>query len=338
MPFKKLLFGFLFLISFTAFHWLFFPLFTTYNWVFGLGQETLILIFSAASLLLLSSICFALLTAFSQDLRLGMPFILLGAGIPLIFSQNVLGIVLAGGFGVVLSLYYFAVSNALRTYITFSPTQLLSPHIKTFNTLLLLIISIGFYLSINSVIKQEGFKVPETLLPDELIEQVIQSQSTGLYKGERYLAQLPSLTPEQIQLLRQNPELLKQYGVDPSILDQFEKPAEESLPASTMNKSNDKPATLPQSSPVQVPTSASPIDTTTLVKNMVFEQINTMAKQYEYLLAPILAVMVWSIFAFANFFLYLLINPLLWILFSVLEKSEFVRFVKSTRVVKRLVV
>lgn len=316
---KKFLFGILFLLSFAAFHFFFSDRFQTYDWVFGMGTDVLGFMFAVSFLVLLSALFFIIFAALSQDLKIGAPVIVLGTLTPLAFLPNALGLVLAGGYLISLLLFYLLVVKNITTYITFSPTPLLSHPVRTLATLLVLVISIGFYFSINSVLKKDGFKVPETILPDAIIEQVIRSQQSSVL-GARYVAQNPTITSEQLQLLKQNPELLKQYGITTEMVEKFEK----TLPEEPAKKSNG--SGVPNLNP------------TNLVKGLVFDQINDIANQYLYIVAPILALMVWSLFAFANFFLFLLVNPLLWGIFWVLEKTNFIHFEKEMREVKKLVV
>lgn len=335
---KKSLFGIIFLVLFTGFHFFLMPLFISYEWIFGLNQSAANQLIQLACLLLFSSFAFVIFAALCGDRRIAIGVSILGALTPLLFSLSSTGLVLSGLYLLALISVFFMVENIMRHYYNFSPVVLLTPPIKNLFTALLFIICLGYYLSINSVIKQQGFAIPESMIPDAVVQQLISQQSSQLIKGDKYLAQLPQLTPEQLQLLKQNPDVLRQYGVDPAILEQYET-------TTTSAPSTSAPAT-PSTSSVQIPptstiSTGSIIPSVAMIKKMALAPINDMLNKYQFLIAPILALILFSAFSFISFifFFFNLINGgLMKLIFYLLEKSGFVRFEKEMREVKKIII
>jgi predicted PurR-regulated permease PerM len=194
------------------------------------------------------------------------------------------------------------------------------------------VISIAFYLIINPIIIQKGFSLPDSIIPDSLINSLIEQQTGQFVQGDKYIAQI---TPEMIDYAKQHPELLKQYGITPEQLNQFT----QSQPSSAPSKQGSSPKSI------QVPTTTTDSSlsnpSTAMVKKMALEPINKLIKQYQNLVAPILALLLFSGFSFFFFFFFLL-NLLsgftIKIIFYLLEKTNFFHFEKEMREVKKLVV
>lgn len=330
---KKSFFGLLFLAFFTLLHFFIMPLFSSYEWIFGLNQSSLTQMLNIAFWLLSSAVCFVIFAALCNDRWIGLGISVLGAFVPLAFSQSSTGIILAGFYLLALTSNFFLIEHSMKHYISFSPITLLVPHIKTISTMILLIICIGYYLSINVVIKQKGFAIPEAIIPDAIVQSLIDQQSSQFIKGDKYIAQLPQLTPEQLQLLKQNPELLRSYGVDPAILEQYDTSTQSTTPAAS---------TPTKSGAIQVPTTTSALTPNlSTIKKMALAPINNMIKQFQFLVAPILALLLFSAISFF-FFLFFLFNLISGVvvktIFYILEKTKFIHFEKEMREVQKLVV
>lgn len=322
----------MFLVFFIVLHWLVFPLFSSYEWIFGFSQSSANQILGISLLILASTISFVIFSALCSDRRIGLGVAVFGSAVPLLFSQTGIGLMLAGIYLLALISIYFLVEHTMKHYLSFSPITLLIPPIKTLSTILLLVICLGYYLSINVVIKEKGFEVPESIIPDAFVEQLINQQTSQFVKGDRYIAQLPQLTPEQLELLKQNPDLLRQYGVDPAILDQYETTTP---PAATTTKPAAKPGAI------QVPTTNALPLSVAAVKKMALSPINTLINEYKFLVAPFLALILFSAvsFFFFLFFLFNLISGgLMKTIFYILEKTKFIHFEKELREVQKLVV
>jgi len=123
--------------------------------------------------------------------------------------------------------------------------------------------------------------------------------------------QLPAISQEQIDLLKQNPDLLRQSGLDPKILDTLSQP---------------KAAQTPQSL------------TQNLVKQTVKDQIQNLIKPYQNFIPAGLTLLLFLTLQSLTSIINLLIYPLLWLAFFILEKTGFVKFETEQRPVKKLVV
>jgi hypothetical protein len=334
--FKKLLFGGIFLILFTGLHFFLFPLLTSYEWIFGLNQSSFNQIIQLSLLLIFSSMSLVIFFFLVNHRLLGVGLAVLGALIPVAFSFNSTGFLLCGLYLLTFITSYFLVENTSRHYISFSAPTLLIPHIKTLATLILIIICIGYYLTINLVIKEKGFSIPEAIIPDSVIENLINQQMDSMtIKGDKYIAQLPQLTAEQLQILKQNPDLLRQYGVDPAILDQYD---QQTAPIGSVSST---PRSTPNSKAIQVPTSTATSPTVAVVKKMALAPVNDLIKDYQFLVAPILALLLFSAFSFVFFFFFLfnfISGGIIKIIFYILEKTGFIHFQKEMREVQKLVI
>lgn len=260
--------------------------------------------------LLLASFFYVLFVSFSNDLKYAAPFIILASIIPVFLFDLNLAVVLGFGVLVVLFAGYYQLTHKLKAYITFSPTILLIPSIKLITTLLILVLSFGYYLSINKIIKEEGFSVPEGLI-EAVIKFSMPQNDLDLVKGDKYLAQI---TQEQIDFLKSNPLLLKQQGLDPSILD--------NLSVSTPAPKATKVSTIPND----------------ITKKLITGQFNKILDPYKNFIAPFLAVLFFITLQSLSSLLSLLLYPLVSLSFYILEKSGFLKFEKEIREVKKMVV
>ncbi len=138
-------------------------------------------------------------------------------------------------------------------------------------------------------------------IPDSLIDQAL--KLTPLPKEtsqpQQQTAQ-PQITQEQINLLKQNPDLLKQYGLDPA-----------KAPQNLLN------------------------DT---LKQTIKDQLQNIIKPYLGIIPAVLAVLLFFILQSLTSILNLLIYPLLWVIFYILEKSGYIKFSEEMRPVKKMVI
>lgn len=302
---KKLSFAPLFLLSYAYSLYLFKNYIGSYESVFSLSSNSLIDYLTLSGFILLTSLCFVVLGSFAQNWKLVSPVILLGAVLPVLIIPQPLSLVLVIVTLISLILIYTFLENKLKTYVTFQPTHLLIPSIKNLTLFLILGLSFGYFLSVNSKVQKNGFEIP-----DSLIEQAVKlSTPSGLnVKGDRYLAQ--NLTSEQIELLKQNPDLLKQYGIDPKALDTQPKQANQQTPGLGGD----------------------------LVKNLVKDQFKNIIKPYLGIIPAVLAFLFFLALQSLSSLLSIFLNPILWALFYILEKSGFVKFEKEMREVKKIVI
>lgn len=207
--------------------------------------------------------------------------------------------------GVVLSMFlvFPMIGQKLKTYLTFEPMFLFTPLIKNFVSLLILTISIAYFLSLNSLIQSRSFEIPDSLIEGSLNLMPVEQQTQ-----EESEQKLPfNLSADQIEYLKKNPGLVRQYGFDPKFLETIDlkKPAEASRD---------------------------------LLKASIKAQAENAIKPFEPYIPMILALLFFLTLHTFSGILSLFIYPLLWLVFYLMEKMNFITFTKEMREVKKLVV
>lgn len=207
-------------------------------------------------------------------------------------------------------LIYLTLENTLKTYLTFNPAALFGPSIRNLSFLLILTFSITYYLSINIIIQKNGFQIPDSLIETSL--KFIPKGETPT-KSDTLQPQI-KIPKEQIELLKQNPQLLEQYGLDPKILDTLDQPQTTNSSQSVEDYSDE------------------------FLKLALKDQLDKIIKPYINYVPVSLALLFFITLQAITSFLNILIYPLLWITFYLLEKSGFLQFTSEMRPVKKIVV
>lgn len=301
---KKLILAPLFLTIFASLIYQINPFFTSYDFIFSLSLDTLIQLVAVAILISVSSVLFSLFVTLASNWKLTLPVSIISAAIPFAFAPSALALILAVAIFVSLLLININLDNALKSYLNFQPTSILGPSVRHLSGFLILSFCLVYFFSANKVISQKGFQIP-----DSLIDTALSISQPQLSQPETSQPQL-SISQEQLELLKKNPEALKQYGLDPKILD-------------TLNQEK----------------SNSPEDLTKdLIKQTVKDQMQNFIKPYLNFVPAVLALLLFLTLQSLTSILNLLIYPLLWLTFLILEKTGFVKFEVEQRQVKKLVV
>lgn len=261
-----------------------------------------------ALVIMLSSLSYCLYVSFTQDVKYYLALAVSGSFTPFIFLKPDLALIACIGFLMSLSVAYFNLLGSLKTYVNFQPVNLLSSPVKTLSTLFLLSLTIVFYFHSNSIIQRDGFKIPETII-DWAINLSMQGANIPV-KGEKYLAQLPTLNQEQINLLKENPEVLKQYGLNPEDLDQLDNISPQ-LPGADLKG---------------------------LLKTQIADSLDGMLKPYLFAIPVLLAFLFYSLVSFALWIFSVFLSPTILLIFYIFEKTGFLKFEKEIREVKKMVV
>lgn len=302
--FKKLIFVPGFLISFGFLLSLLPPLLKTYDFIFSLSLNSLIPIVTLAAFLILTGVLFALFYTLCMDWKIALPVSLVASFLPAFFFEPTTAIILGIGSLIGFVLTFLSIDNSLKNYLEFQPITLLGPSIRRLSTFLIVVICTIYYLSINTIIPKEGFSIPESL-----IDSVLQFTMPQTEEVQPQSTPLPKISSEQIKLLKQNPQALKQFGLDPKILDNLEGEAIQ-------------PQQISQE----------------IVKQTLNDQLNKMIEPYlnfiPVLLAIIFFFLLQTISSLMNIFGYFVI----WVLFFLFEKTGFVKFVMEEKPVKKMVV
>lgn len=302
---KKLTFAPLFLVVFLLLIYQISPLLRSYDFIFSVSFSTLIELVIISAAVSLSSFLFALFVSLSFDWKYIFPVGILASLIPLLFLDTSLGLVYIIGILVSLLITYLNLDNALKSYLTFQPSSLLGPSIRHLSGLLILSFCLVYFLSTSKIIAQNGFQIPDSLIDTALKF----TQPAGSSEQESSTSQI-NIPQEQIDLLKKNPDLLKKSGLDPKILDTLNSPKSQN----TLNTPND------------------------IIKQTIKDQIQSLLKPYLGFVPAVLAVLLFFTLQSLTSIINLLIYPLLWITFYILEKSGFIKFTEEQRPVKKLVI
>ena len=348
---KRLVFAPLFLTAFAVACYQINSLLNSSALIFSLSIDGFIEIVLTVSLLLLSSLLFIIFATLARSWVIIGVISLLAAILPIFFLNSPINYIFGSGALVSFLLINVLLTHTLKTYLSFQPSKIFTSPTKNLARLLVLLIAVCFYIQMNAVIKEKGFQIP-----DEILDPVISTLSNQMVLGES-IAQapaIPNLTQEQIEMLRNNPDLLKQYGVDPKLFDSLYPPTSSQkttttspqsstkpTPSSSPNpSSSSKPATGTISSPKPETTSTSPIvaSQNNFIKTLVKSQIESSLKPYEKYIAPTLAVL--SFFALTSMvsLLSVFVGPLAAVIFMILEKIKFISFTQEMHPVKKIVV
>lgn len=302
---KKLIFAPFFLIIFLTLIYKLTPFLTNYDFVFSLSINTLFDLITLSVLICFSCFIFALFITLSSDFKFSLPVIFIAALVPFLFLDPALAIVFGVTIFIALLLINLSLDSSLRNYLTFQPSTLLGPAIRNLSTLIILSFCLIYFFSVNKIVAQKGFTVPDSLLDTAL--KFSSPASTSLNTPTSQL----NLPPEQLALLKQNPDLLQQFGLNPKMLDSLD-----------LQKITQTPEQL----------------STDLIKQAVKDQVDGFLKPYLSFIPIILALLLFltfqSLVSIINIFIY----PLLYILFFILEKTKFIRFEIEQRPVRKLVV
>lgn len=276
------------------------------DFLLSLNLNSLLQLVSFSVLLLTTSLFFIIFVSLAGDWKVVIPSVLVLSFSSLLLTNSPASIILASGFFISFSLIFLLLNRESKTYLTFKPAALLTPPTKQLSTLIILVCSIAFFMLASQTISKQGFKIP-----DSIIDQALQfSTPPGSKSQEENPIDQLQIPAEQLELLKQNPALLKQSGLDPKILDQIGKPA-------SGKKS---------------------VNTQDLVKPLVQEQLQNIIKPYISFIPIVLAVLFFFSLQSIIALLSLFVPSIIWLIFLILEKTGFTKYTKEMREVKKLVV
>lgn len=296
---KKLFFSLPFAISFLACCLLIKPFLKDPNLLFSLDLQVLLLYIWIVIAVMFSAIFFSIFVTLCQDIKIvlcPLPAVMLSAYLLL---PNSPGLVFGIGSCLIFLLHFASLQHTLTTYITFTPETLLLPTIGRTTTLLFLLASITLYLSSQEIIATRGFSLPQSLF-DTILRAIPQDQLPTFSPQQ-------AVTPEQINQLKQNPELLQQFGLSSDMLDQF-------------TKTDTKNATQQ------------------LMQSQIKKQTDTLIKPYEKFLAPFFGILFFFSLRFFATFLGVFVGPLLRLVFLILDRTKFTHYTTETRQIQKLVI
>lgn len=276
-------------------------LLSSYDFVFILSTNVLIELIKIAVLFSLSALFFSLFATFASDWKIILPVSLLAAIIPLLFINTSLAAIFTVTIIISLLLTYLSLESTLKSYLTFQASAVIGPAVRRLSSLAILSFCIVYFLAVSQMISQKGFQIPDSLI-DTAISM---SPAANISQQTADIPGLPAINPEQLELLKENPDMLEQYGLNPEMLDTL---------ATPQNLLNDT------------------------IKQTVKDQFQTLIQPYQAFIPAILALLLFLTLQSLTSIFNLLIYPLLWLVFVILEKTGFVKFETEQRTVKKLVI
>ncbi len=279
--------------------------------LFGLTASSAFTLFYLVGSIILTGFFYILFVSMSSDWRLVVPVAILAGLVPFgLFADFQIGSYLAVGVLVSLLIGFFVQKQKMDSYVTFSAVQLLQPQIKLITLFLILSISIAYYSTATRQIKEEGFSIPDPLIEAAISMSGQQNQLTEMDTGSQE-AVVPQLSPALVAQLKQNPEILKQYGYTPADLDALSAVGQKKSEGSTSGS---------------------------LVSGLVKTQIDKIIAPYIDWVAPLLTLLFFISLSSLSSFFALVLPPLIGIIFMILEKIGFIHFDREMREVKKLTV
>src|SRR3989344_2625540 len=298
--FKRLLFAPIFLITLFFFFYFFNLYIKSETYPLATNPQMLFQFALLSGLALLSSLFFILFAILTQDWKLAVPVFALIDTVPLLFGLNPLNYLLAGGCFTLHCISYFLVDREIEQAVDFKPEALLSPPVKKLASFLIILISIGYFLTTNIRIQEKGFQIPDTLA-DTVLKMAPIPQATDINTSiNQYSLEELSPTKDQVRELKNNPELLKQFGLEPEMLDQ-----------------------------IKVKQMKQP-------KRLINEQIQKLIDPYIQYISLILALIFYASLQFILNILSFLVSPLITLIFILLEKFKVISYVITTKEVRKM--
>ncbi len=296
---KKLFFSLPFALTFLALCLLIKPFLQDPNLLFSLDLQIILLYVWIVVAAIFSAIFFSIFVTLSQDIKIilcPLPAVFLSAYLLL---PNSPGLFFALSSCVIFFLIFVSLQHTLNTYITFAPDVLLTPAIGKTITFLFLIASFVFYLSSQDIIKTRGFSLPQSLL-DTIVKTIPQDQLPTLSNSQ-------AITPEQISQLKQNPQLLQQFGLSSDTLDQFTKTGTGNIASQ-------------------------------IAQSQIKKQIDDLIKPYEGFIAPLFGIFFFFTLRFFATIFGVFVGQLLRLIFWLLDRTKFTYYTTETRQIQKLVV
>ena len=207
---KKLVFSLPFVISFIGYCIFLHQFLENPNLLFGIDIQTILLSAWVVITAILTGFFFSLFITISQDKKIVLcpiPAILLSSFLLLPESSR---LIITISLCFLFLFIFLSLRHTLNTYISFTPQTLLLSHIKHVATFLFILGSLAFYLSFQQQIQKQGFLLPQPIF-DAILKTVPQAQFLNL-TGEQ------SDSPKNIKQIKNNPELLKQFGLTEDML------------------------------------------------------------------------------------------------------------------------
>ncbi len=201
--FKKLIFAFPFLIAFIGSCLTLKSFLVEPTLILGISQPALQQMVLFCTCIILTGLFFILFATLAQEWKFVFAIIPATTITSILFLPSSSNFIFAVLCFLAFGLLYLLLQSKLNAYLTFNPNTLLAPSITQTVTLLLFVSSVVFYVVVSESIKQQGFKIPSSLidsviqfipnqslpLPQNLIKATIETQVQSFLKP--YLSFVP---------------------------------------------------------------------------------------------------------------------------------------------------
>lgn len=310
MPiFKKLIFAIPLLLSLAIFYIQANSFLQDFSALFSLDLNLIIKLVIFAATIVLVSYLFVIFVNLAVDYKLVVPVILVSVALSFLYSSDQINYYLAGGLLIAFGASYGLVYNKIKKDPTnFQVSGDVNKPSGQLATLIILAVAVALYFS--AVKNNEQFiqKFIDSIVG--LSSSFTQSQQLT---ENTSLAQTPNLPISQAEInqLKQNPELLKQFGLDPSILNQLDTKTKTVTPQSIATEA---------------------------LKPVITKQVNDFIRPFVGIIPFLIVFIFYLNFQFAASILLFISSPLTYLLFMILEKVGFIKYEVTTRQVKKLIV
>ena len=177
---KKLLFAPFFLIAVTLLVSALEPLFNSYDFIFSLSSQTLYTLTLLAMFIFLTGFFFCLFATFAGEWKLIVPVGLAGALIPMLSLPQNMAVILFAVISVSFLVVYLNLQSSLKTYLSFHASSLIGPAIRQLATFLIIAVALVYFLSVNKMISQNGFAIPDSLIDTAMKMTPIDTEQASL--------------------------------------------------------------------------------------------------------------------------------------------------------------
>jgi hypothetical protein len=313
---KKLLFAVPFLIFFTLSFYLANPFLKSTDILFSFDINLLKELLFLCLIIFLAGLFFTVFSSLADDWRY-VSVVAVVASATILLVPAPLNFIVVPASIVLLILCFWSLFGKLKTYFTFNPNIVLGGTVKSSAKVMVLLISLLYLFSIKQQVIDHGFKLPDNLV-DTVIKfgPQVQDPTADTTTTTSSTPSLPAIPPDQIALLKQHPELLKQYGLTPQMLDSL-------IASPTTTKTTTSAASSPSN---------------TAIKKLINDQVQTIIQPYmsfiPYVLAGLFFITLYSLVGLVLLFT----GPILSLTFWLLEKTEFIHFTTETREIQKMVV
>lgn len=281
--FKKLIFGLPFILATFAFGSQAAMFFKDFLILFSFDMNLLFQLIFFAITIVATAYLFLVFANLASDWVLVLPLALLSSIAVFFLTVAPISYFLAGGLFVAFCLSSALLFNKIKKDPTsFHTSSYIIKPSGQLITLIILITSATLYFSVSTNKEQ---------VVQKLVDSVVNFST---------------------DLLKQDPQLLKQFGLDTSVLNQFD----------TTNST----AAILQNAAVEA------------TKPVITKQVTDLITPYLFIIPYLIAFIFYLNFQFFTSIISLLFYPIIYLLFWILEKVGFIHFETETREVKKLIV